>query len=79
MKNEERTQDHLRKIAHRRMIEDMNSNEELIEINLQAIKQHVTRLLELLPDEQQHVGSELQQIDSLANDLYYKYVVKGIS
>ena len=42
--------------------------------NLAMIKTAVFTLTGILPDEQKHVGSELQRIDALANDLYHKYI-----
>lgn len=45
-----------------------------IENHLRVIHLAVTQLVELLPEEQSHAGSELQRIDSLKNALYHKYV-----
>jgi phage-related protein len=48
-----------------------------IENHLRVIQLAVTQLLDLLPEEQSHVGSELQKIESLKNALYHKYVREG--
>lgn len=48
-----------------------------IESHLSDIQTIIHDLITLLPDEQKYRGSELQRIDFLVNDLYYRYVVEA--
>lgn len=45
-----------------------------IEARIQCIKEDVELLLQDLPYEQQHLGSECQVIESAASALYDKYI-----
>ena len=48
-----------------------------IMMQVRIVKAAVDSLLELLPDEQQMVGSECQRIDSAANEIHHKYIAQG--
>lgn len=53
------------------------SDKTKIATHLRMIRTAVHELQALLPEEQLHRGSELQRLDSLNNDLYWKYIMNA--